>query len=566
MRTKLRTLKIDLNTKTSRTEEQSTSESTLEEKLGGFGRGLSAVEKNIQDNPDLTNAYDSRNLLSFDTGFLTGSNVMTAKRTYVTGLSPLKTSKQGTNGIFYSAASGGLGPEIRECDLDSIQFTGKSDKLVYAVIEDGEVKFEDASALIGKDTNEKVRYLAGEAGHKGAFAVIGPSGEKLIRYANIAFSTNDQLKTGSSHMRFAGRGGMGAVMGSKNLLGVVVRGNGERRKVEGAIEANKQIIGDKTKKYHELGTFFGNIGSMEKLGVNIHQNFSRGSDSDTDNLYRNKVEENYNVIDKGCGGCGIKCWKEIRDKDGKLLGKLDFEPGMLLGPNLGINNISQMMELIEMSDRYGIDSISAGVGIGYEMGRQDKFGDFEFAKGLLKIIAAGEHGLSEGVMRYSNRDKNAMQVKGVEFAAYPGHTNLGYAFAIAGPHTSMDTYNRAWKFPEDNTVDGWVGNILRGIKAILPDEHGMCKFAKPTFEEIATLYDSVYGEQISVDDLNKNPVDVYLKARAIDAKLGFTNEDDTLPDRCFEPYNGSKIPHFNTREFFEEVKTGVYEKLSQNKK
>jgi len=562
MKTQIKTLKIDLSNQETVIELKSAQEASLEEKLGGFGKSVHDIERHLEKNPDLKDAYDQRNLLCFDIGCLTGSKVMTSRRTYVSSLAPLKTSRAGTNGIFYSAASGGLGPEIRGCGLDSIRITGKSENPVYLVIDKDNVYFEDARELVGKTTDEKIRILADKY-EKAAFAVIGPAGENLVRYANIAFSTHDQLKKKSKHMRFAGRGGMGAVMGSKNLLGMVVIGDKEKQEVGDVKNINREIAkGKRTSKYREHGTFFGNIAKMEALKVGIHDNFSHGNDPETQKLFKeNVLSDGYEIVNKGCLGCPVKCWKEI-EKDKKPLGKIDFEPGALLGPNLGINNIEHILELINLADNFGLDSISAGVCLGYEMEKQGRFGDFSFAKELLEKIGRGEHGLKQGVMRYSDNAPNAMHVKGIEMAAYLGNFNPGYAFAIAGSHMSMDTYNRAWYPGAENTIDEWVENIVRGPNMILYDMNGLCKFAKVGFEDVAELYERIYGEKISAEDLKEVAKKVNLRARRIDCRQGFTQDDDVLPEKCYEDL-GSNVPHFNTKEFFEQVKKRVYEEFAK---
>ncbi|MFH1637469.1 MAG: aldehyde ferredoxin oxidoreductase N-terminal domain-containing protein [Candidatus Woesearchaeota archaeon] len=564
MKDRIATIKIDVSKRQTSLEETPSKDLPLEEKLGGFGKSTNDIQEHLKQNPDLRDAYDERNMLCLDIGCFTGSRIATSKRTIISGLSPLKTSKAGNNGIYYSAASGGLGPKIRDCNLDAIRIIGKSEEPTYIVIDNGQVSFENASELVGKTTDEKITMLATKH-EKAVFAVIGPAGENRARLANIAFSTNDQVKNKSRHMRFAGRGGMGAVMGSKNLLAIVARGKRNWQEVGDVKKLNLEIAkGDKTKKYREQGTFFGNFAKMERLGVGIHNNFSKGYDPKTEALLKeNLIEAGYEIKDKGCLGCPIRCWKELR-KDGTVFGKIDFEPTELLGPNLGISNIEEIAQLINLSDSLGIDSISAGVCLGYEMENQGTFSDFEFAKKLLEEIGNGTHPLKEGVMRYSNSAPNAMQVKGIEMAAYPGSLNPGYAFAIAGPHMSIDTYNRAWYPNATNSVEEWVENIFRGSNMILYDMHGLCKFAKAGFEDVAKLYENIYGEKITANDLKETARKVNLRARMIDFSLGFTEDDDVLPENCFNDY-GSAVRHFNTKEFFEEVKKGVYEKFKDIK-
>lgn len=573
MKTHIRTLKVDLKERKTEVEEKPVEGLSLEEKIGGFGKAVHDIQTHLEANPDLRDGFDSRNLLCLDLGFTSGSKLMTARRTVLSGISPQKRSKAGTNGIYYSTASGDLGPAVRASRLDSIRFMNRSETPVYVLINNGQLSFEDATKLSGKSTDEKARTLC-EKYSGAAVAVIGFAGENLVRYAGVAFSTHDQIKNKTKHMRFAGRGGMGALMGSKNLLAIVAMGGNNTQDLGDVLNLNKAIAGitgNATRKYHDLGTFFANV-ELDELGVGIHDNFSRGSDPRTEQLFKDKVlEQGYKIKNKGCLACGVKCWKEI-EKDGKVLGKIDYEPGELLGPNLGINNLEQIMELIRLTDDYGLDSISTGVCLGYEMQRTGKLGDFEHAKSLIHAIAKGEHPLKDGLMIYTNGARNAMQVKGLELAAYPGNTNPGYAFAIAGPHMSIDTYNGAWYVDPKtgerakNDVAEWIENIVRGPQIMLYDMNGICKFAKVGFDDVGKLFGRVFGQELSADELRTLTKKVNLRARLIDQRLGFTEEDDCLPDACHDDYGSHVLKHFNTREFFAEVKKGVYERYRQMQK
>ncbi|MBT3297562.1 hypothetical protein HN385_01415 [archaeon] len=549
-------------------------EYNLEEIIGGFGRAVHKLNDHIDYNPGLTDAYDPNNLICFDIGFLTGSKVMTSKRTYVSSLSPLKTSNAGTNGIYYSTASGGFGSALRDCDLDAINIIGKCQNPSYLVIDYSsgklETSFQDAGDLMGNTTDQKISSLS-EKYDNASFLVIGLAGENLVRCANIAFSTSDQLRKGTNHMRFAGRGGMGAVMGSKNLVAIVVKGEREVSRTHyksqslgnDVKEINREIArGEGTRKYRELGTFFSNIESLEYLSAGIHQNFSQGNDVNTRNLFRDYlIQDGIEIKDKGCLGCGIKCWKELF-KEGKVLGKLDYENGSLLGPNLGINDVEQIQQLINLTDGYGMDAMSTGVCLGYEMEIQGKFGNFEFAKQMIEKIASGEHGLKEGVKRYSEsigQTENAMHVKGVELAAYLGQVNPGYAFAIAGPHTSMMTYNSSWKLTANNSVEEWSENIIDGVIPIIYDMNGLCKFSKVSLGDVSKQLNLLTGVETSSDELKNCARKVALLARNIDYKLGFNESDDILPERCYQDLEINELgEHFNTKEFFERLKHSVY--------
>jgi len=579
MKPEITTLKIDMASEQIEVRKTPTTALSLEQKIGGFGKAVHDQEAHLAAHPDLTDAYDPRNMLNIDIGFTTGSSLMTAHRTCFSGLSPLKSSKisagtptpggpaRFTNGLMYSTASGDLGAAIRQAGIDSIQIVGRHATPVYLHIENGEMTLFDATDLIGKTTHEKIIALASK--HDGAaYAAIGPASEHGVRYGAIAFSTSDQLKRGSKHMRFGGRGGFGAVMASKNILGIVAKGDPKNKLDLGSIAPwNKEIAtGPKTEKYRKYGTYGYNIEAADANKAGIYDNFSHNKDARVMSLAREQIkEQGIKVNSKGCTACGIKCWKEV-EKDGKALGKIDYEPGSLLGPNLGLYDITQTMELIEITDMLGMDGISAGVSLGFEMDRQGRFGDFAFAKELLLKIANGEHDLKDGVFRYAPGAPNAMHAKGIEFPAYLGNLNPGYAFAIGGGHMTMDTYN-SWCYRDEkgnatNSVEEWIENIVRGPQMMLYDMNGICKFAKVDFSQVAELYNRVYGESVTPDDLRTVTKLTQLRVRRIDESRGFGPEDDVLPAACHKDL-GFMIPHFNTPEFFSAVKEGVYARYAQ---
>jgi aldehyde:ferredoxin oxidoreductase len=228
------------------------------------------------------------------------------------------------------------------------------------------------------------------------------------------------------------------------------------------------------------------------------------------------------------------------------------------------------MKLIELTDTLGLDAISTGNCLGYEMEMKNKFGDFKFAVDTLLQISEHKHGLSEGVKRYSNNAPNAMQTKGIEFPAYLAHINPGFAFAIAGQHMSMDTYN-SWIYKDStmeakNTVDEWVENIFRGPQMILYDMNGVCKFAKVSFDEVAQFYNQVYNNSsVNAHDMRKVARSVHMLARRIDTNQRFDESDDVLPEKCFEKFPDTDAKYFNTKEFFEQVKAGVLKEYKDYK-
>jgi len=197
--------------------------SNLEDVLGGFGRSFQILAER-----SITNAYCEENPLIVNTGLLTGSSAMTGMRTYFSGYSPLKESKKGLPAAIWSTGSGNFGAKFKWTGLDELIFENCSDKPLYALISetpDGpKVELKPAEHLLGLTSHEKMMVLQKE--YSGAhFASIGQAGENWqnVYMGAIALSTDNQLKSGEDKMRFAGRGGMGSLMGYKNILALVAQ-------------------------------------------------------------------------------------------------------------------------------------------------------------------------------------------------------------------------------------------------------------------------------------------------------------------------------------------------------
>ena len=197
--------------------------SDMEDVLGGIGRGFKLLESHRVSNP-----YCPEAPLVMNLGILSGTSFMTGLRTYFHAFSPLKRSLSGLPSAMWSAGSGKFGTKLRLLGVDEAIFVGRCDRPALMCIQCGDESgtakfyFEDATDLVGLTTNEKIQVLHRRF-PEAHFAVIGPAGEhyEQVRYAAIALSTQNQLKSGDSKPRFCGRGGMGGVMGSKNLLAIV---------------------------------------------------------------------------------------------------------------------------------------------------------------------------------------------------------------------------------------------------------------------------------------------------------------------------------------------------------
>ncbi|MCZ6646103.1 MAG: aldehyde:ferredoxin oxidoreductase, partial [SAR324 cluster bacterium] len=216
----------------------------LEDVLGGFGRSFQMLARE-----EITDAFAPQNPLIVNTGLLTGSDVMTGLRIYFSAYSPLKVSNKGLPAAMWSAGSGKFGCKFKWCGVDELVFRNKSTEPVLALLREGEsgpsLELKPAQHLLGLDSHEKIMALQKEYGDA-HFAVIGTAGENFenVYFAAVALSTENQLKSGDDKSRWAGRGGMGSVMGSKNLIAIVAQAKDKFGKLTPALrDLNREISG-----------------------------------------------------------------------------------------------------------------------------------------------------------------------------------------------------------------------------------------------------------------------------------------------------------------------------------
>lgn len=563
----------------------------LEDVLGGFGRSFQTLaERNVTD------AYADQNPLILNTGALTGSNVMTGLRTYFSAYSPLKVSNAGLPAAMWSAASGKFGSKLRWAGIDEIIFEGKSDQPVLLHIRQTgkgpEVSLIPADDLPGLSCHGKI--LALQKRYDDAhFAVIGPAGENYEHcyFGAVGLSTENLLKSGDDKCRWAGRGGMGSVMGSKNLIGIIAQSDDVKEKLTPEIkDLNKQIVsGPGSRKFREkkkggLGGTWANYEPLEQFHFVPQNNFRPTGDGKPELMFRDAVEPHFAIKAESCFKCAIACHKNIYEKQadgtrGKFLAKFDYEPLNLLSTNLGIHDPQQAAQLVSACDQLGMDSISLGVTLSYlldynqrhpdkPIGNGATFGDFEKIKTLIEATGVGDMPeIGRGVKRLADALQEtayAMHVKGLELPAYLPDTNPGYAWAIAGGHMSMMTY-MLYALEGNTSVDYWTKAITeRGLYFIRDDLIGMCKFAMLDVDGALLALQHGAGLKISAEELLAAVRRSFIRALWLERKQGYTRDDYTLPDQVFDnPNPALKAEPFVTREFFAQLSERVWHVFDQ---
>jgi aldehyde:ferredoxin oxidoreductase len=381
------------------------------------------------------------------------------------------TTKAPLTGGYASASMGGhFTAEMRYAGLDSIILEGISPKPVYLFIDDDKIELRDASDLWGKATFAVEKQFKEKLGEEFQIAVIGVGGENLVPYASINHDSGRQ----------AGRGGVGAVMGSKKVKAIVIHGtksipvadmNAYRKAGMALYKACKDAEG--LKDWTRYGTTIV-VSWCDEVGALPTRNFSAGSFEDGKNLYGPVMREKIVITDKGCFGCPSPCGKYSRNKKyNSYVEGPEYETIGLLGSNLGIDDIEAVAQANLLCDDLGIDTISAGNAIGWAMecyekgifnkkdtgGLDLKFGNVEATFTLIEKIARREGLgalLSEGVKRASKKvgkgsEKFAIHVKGMEQSAYATHNAtamlLAYMTCDVGAH-----HNRSWAITYDLQV------------------------------------------------------------------------------------------------------------------
>ena len=558
----------------------------MEDVLGGFGRAA-----RILAGRRVTRAYSEANPLIVSTGLLTGTAIMTGLRTYFSSYSPLKVSNQGLPGVIWSAGSGKFGSKLRWAGLDQIIFEGRSPRPVLLHVCQGEdgpkARLLPAEDYLGLGCHAKIMALKARFADT-HFAVIGEAGENYAAcyYGAIALSTENLLKSGDDKCRWAGRGGMGSIMGYKNIIGIIADARDAKVKPTGSIkEFNKYIAaGPGSRKYREvkkggLGGTWANYGPLGKLNIVPENNFRPPAEPSAPKLLRERVEQSFIVKAENCFRCAIACHKNIYSKEadgkrGKFLAKFDYEPLNLLSTNLGVHDAGQAAELVSLCDRYGMDSISLGATLGYVLDYNARnpaapilngatFGDFEGVRQLLQATGRGEcPEIGRGVKRLSEQlgqPAYAMQVKGLELPSYLPETNPGYLWAIAGGHMSMQTYGLL--AADGNTsMDYWVKAITdKGLYMIRDDLTGLCKFANLDGERLSQAIREITGLAISEAELRQAVRQTFIRGLWLERRQGFDDSDYVLPEDIFNnPNPHPKTPSFLTPGYVRELKRRVF--------
>ncbi|MCD6312600.1 MAG: aldehyde ferredoxin oxidoreductase family protein [Thaumarchaeota archaeon] len=540
-----------------------------EDYLLGFIGGTGLAARLIFDLVDpKVDPLSPKNVLVFMTGALTGTMMITSARMTVAAKSPL------TRGWGEAHAGGFWGVELKKAGYDGVIIIGKAERPTYIYIHDEDIELKDASKLWGLDTYEADVELKKVLGDNVKTAVIGPAGEKLVSLAGIIF---DARPDGP---RVAGRTGMGAVMGSKNLKAIAVKGSG---KVEVADpvrlrEYLRRIIPSimsfpTTQLYATYGTA-AEVAPLYSYGDLPIKNFSLGVWDGVKNLEADAVAKSIVKGHRACFNCPIGCWRYIEcEVDGeKVVGRaIEYESLGALGSLLMIDDPAKVAKLHQLCNKLGIDVISAGVTVAwlieaYEKGLIDKerldglelkWGDHRIVEKLLKLMAEkkgiGEL-LAKGVREASKNVKGseafAMHSKGLEIPMHDPRAFKGMGLQYATSNrgachlygfvlrieqgermTDLGIHERVHRF--DIKGKGRIVAIMQDWSEVI-ESMGICKFLQVTPGHVASIYSLAVGRKFTAKDLHAKGTLIFNLKRIFNLACGMSKEDDSLPDRLLK--------------------------------
>jgi aldehyde:ferredoxin oxidoreductase len=533
--------------------------------IGGSGLGAKFLYEMTDEKTD---PLGPENPLIFMTGPFTGTSVPLSGRHAVVSRSPL-------TGIFGESDVGGTwGANLKKAGFDGIIVTGKSNKPVYLWVHDGKWEIRNASHLWGKDTYEIDPILKKETHEKAVVSTIGQAGENLVPLSAIMTDGKDG--------RAAGRCGMGAVMGSKNLKAIVVYGTAsvsvfDPQSVERLPKEYASVINKNAENFRKYGTS-GSLSVFEAMGTLPIQNwkFVGRWEESAQKINGFTMSETVLTGRYFCDACVLGCGRVVKIDKGPYAGVdgagPEYETLALLGSSCLIDNLEAICFTNELCNRLGLDTMSTGGAIAfgmeaYEKGlidREDtggielRWGSVEALVEMIKMIAQkkgiGEL-LGKGVKKASeilgkNSIEFALHIKGLEL---PGHDPRGYNAGAVGYATASrggchmagltHTFERVLKAPEIGIPEPLDRFQIEG-KGILAaksqnlmgmmDSLKLCKFilfGGITITHIVKWYHDVTGNEMTIDDFVKTGERIFNLKRLYNVRLGVSRKDDSLPLR-----------------------------------
>jgi aldehyde:ferredoxin oxidoreductase len=547
-----RVLRVDLTTGKTRFEKLD--EETAKKYIGGIGLGMKLWLDNSKAGVD---AFNPDNPLILAVGPVSGTMFPTGGNGHA-----FISKSPATGGVGEAVSHGTFGTEIKRAGYDAVILTGKAERPVYLWIDDDSVQLLDAEQIWGKSPSDTEDAIKDEIGdYYVRVASIGLAGEKLSKIACII----------NEKTRAAGRTGLGAVMGSKNLKAIAVRGTRDivvakpDEFIEMVKEFHERMKGPAAQKYRTLGSTE-NVMVQNALFCMPTRNYNNAHFENAAKVSAEALNEWFVAKIIACNSCAMRCEHETVIREGPYKGamaRIEYDNLWALGPNCGVDKLDAVIKAAELCNYYGLDAQSTGVTISFTMdchetgilshedlgGIDAHFGNAEALLQLIEKIGKREgigDVLADGVKVAAEKigkgsDKLAQNIKGLEVTGYDLRclktAALGFAVSFRGAD-----HNRSGAYTFDLTgkVDRFKAEKGRGklvkdsedIYALI-DSLIVCKNAKGTFykelADMAKLYTLVTGYEMTPEELSLAGQRINTLARLINIREGLSRKDDTLP-------------------------------------
>lgn len=546
-------LHVDLST--GRCERQKLSDEFLEQYVGGRGFGAKLVWDHLVRHDFRIDPLGPENLLVIAPGPLTGAYLPSSGKCSFVSISP-------QTGVYGDSSIGGtFGVELRQAGCDMLTLIGRAPELSILWIDEDEASILPMPELAGKTSLEAEGLIKERLHtHDVKVAVIGIAGENRVRFASV----------NADWSRNAGRAGMGAILGSKNLKAIVLRGHKDLpiHNIRGLMEeAEKAFSYMRNHKYFKMWQREGLMMVMDyasAAGILPTHNFKDGTFPRVGQINGETMLNGYKIGDSACFACPMSCGNLCLVKQGRYVGTVtegpEYESCAMLGSNVGVDNYAAVLHANQLCDELGMDSISVGSLIGatiegYENGvlsladldgQPITWGDDAAVVDLIHKIARRQgigdvlaDGARAVIRRWPEMDKLIVQVKGLEQSAYDSRAAssmaLAYATSDIGAH-----HTRAWTIAKEieqgeNWTDEERVNLVIYHQSLRPmfDMLGVCRL--PWIElglneqHYARFYSAVTGKETTLAELLEKSASIYNLTRLINNRLGLTRQDDALP-------------------------------------
>jgi aldehyde:ferredoxin oxidoreductase len=534
-------LRIDVTA--GRSERVPLPDAVLRQHIGGSGLGARLL---LDEGGALADPLSPDAPIVFAFSPLVGSPLTTSAKFAVVSRSPL------TRRFNDSLASSGFALAGKRCGCDAIVIVGRAPALSVLVVDDGDVRLEPADDVRGSACPSAEEALRRRFGADFRIASIGPAAERGVRYATI-----------SHDGRHAGRGGSGAILGSKNVKAIAVRGSQRcdwahaREVTELSRDLSQRSFGPATAKYRELGTAT-NLLTFNRFGTLPTRNFQSGTFEQAANLAPEQLSVAHSRTRASCVACTIGC-EHIYGMGGKGV-RVEYESLFALGSLCGVGDGSAVLSASQRCDELGIDTISTGGTIAFAMecverGLLDepwlKFGSADALLRAIDLIGRRE-GVGDLLAEGSRRAAQAIgqgslafapQVKGLEIPGYEprGLQTMALGFAVGArgaDHNRSGAYEVDFSDKVDRrhaTLESVRHAIETEDRAALMDSLILCKFLRGVFTdfyaEAADMLQKVAGWDVTADELRETARRIVATKRQVNVLAGWTPEEDTLPER-----------------------------------